>query len=94
MVADGFFFDPIWDFLLTNPIFRNSVIGISLLTNAYLFKKFKEYEKAENGYVDLLKKIEPLLEKIINKEKFKQTEINVAEKVVEIIKFELHKHVR
>jgi len=94
MVADDFPIDAILDFLLQYPIFTNSILGASLLTNTYLFKKFRDNSDSEKNQMSLLKDIEPLLAKIIRGDKFDKVDKEDAKTIRNIIKSKIRKDVK
>lgn len=84
----------LWNWLSLNSslgFLLNGVFVASIGGNIYLFKKLNELNKSEAYYIDLLKKIEPLLEKIIDKKKFEIHEIEDAKTIRNIIKFNTKK---
>lgn len=94
MDVDDFFFQPFLDFLIKYPILSNTVLGASLVGNAYLFKKFRENNKLEKNYINWLKDIEPLLAKIISGEKFNKTEKGDAKTIRDMIKSKIREDVK
>jgi len=87
----------LWSWLTVNSsmgyVLNTAFIG-SIGGNVYLLKKLNEVNKSESKYIDLLKKMEPLLAKIIDQKKFSPSEIEDAKTIRNIIKFNLDKHVQ
>jgi hypothetical protein len=69
----------------------DSFFTLSLGANWYLYKKFRESNKSEEWYINLLRDIEPLLAKIISKDKFNNADIEDAKEIRNIIKSKIRK---
>ena len=72
-------------------LYSSAVFIGSLYGNYYLFKKMNEFKDNQEEYAKLFIILEPILTKIVNKEKFTEAEIEDVKQIRSKIKFKFAK---